>query len=121
MCGLATKVVVNRCTQNQNVFTLDSPNINLSKINLNHSDALDPPRRTTITTTDLVCWSYQVAQGMVYLARRGVLHGDLAARNLLLTHDGVVKICDFGLSRTMMPEEDYKKKTEVTLYTHPFR
>lgn len=46
----------------------------------------------TVTTTDLVCWSYQVACGMSYLASRGVLHGDLAARNILLCSDKVVKI-----------------------------
>lgn len=33
-----------------------------------------------------------------------VLHGDLAARNILLCTDNVVKIGDFGLARTM---EDY--------------
>lgn len=67
----------------------------------------------TITTTDLVSWSFQVAQGMHYLSTRGVLHGDLAARNVLLCRDRVIKICDFGLSRWMRPEEDYKKESNV--------
>lgn len=69
----------------------------------------------TITTTDLVCWSFQVARGMAYLASRGVLHGDLAARNILLCSDKVVKICDFGLSRSLRPEEDYQKESDVSL------
>lgn len=69
----------------------------------------------TITTTDLVCWSYQVARGMAYLASRGVLHGDLAARNILLCSNKVVKICDFGLSRSLRPEEDYQKESDVSV------
>lgn len=68
-----------------------------------------------ITTTDLVCWSFQVARGMEYLASRKVLHGDLAARNILLCDDNVVKICDFGLARSMYKSDNYKKKGEVSV------
>lgn len=67
-----------------------------------------------VTTTDLVCWSFQVARGMEYLASRKVLHGDLAARNILLCDDNVVKICDFGLARSMYKSDNYKKKGEVS-------
>ncbi|KAF4528475.1 hypothetical protein B566_EDAN015937 [Ephemera danica] len=42
-----------------------------------------------ISTKDLVCWSYQVARGMEYLASRQVVHADLAARNLLLAENNV--------------------------------
>lgn len=52
---------------------------------------------------------------MAYLASRGVLHGDLAARNVLLCSDKVVKICDFGLSRSLRPEEDYQKESDVSV------
>ncbi|KAB7495798.1 Vascular endothelial growth factor receptor 1 [Armadillidium nasatum] len=42
----------------------------------------------------------------------GVLHGDLAARNLLLASNNVVKICDFGLSRKMYENNVYLKKSD---------
>lgn len=65
------------------------------------------------TTTDLLCWSFQVARGMRYLSSRKVLHGDLAARNILLCSDNVVKICDFGLARSLYKCSQYQKEGEV--------
>ena len=41
----------------------------------------------------------QVSNGMEYLAQKHIHHGDLAARNILLTDSLVAKISDFGLSR----------------------
>lgn len=67
-----------------------------------------------ISTTDLISWSFQVARGMQYLSSRNVLHGDLAARNVLLCEDNVVKICDFGLARSMYKREVYKKAEDVS-------
>lgn len=55
---------------------------------------------------------------MDYLSSRKVLHGDLAARNILLADDNIVKICDFGLARSMYKNDNYKKKGEAPL---PFK
>ncbi|XP_017764514.1 PREDICTED: vascular endothelial growth factor receptor 1 isoform X2 [Eufriesea mexicana] len=63
-----------------------------------------------ICTQDLLSWAFQVARGMEYLSQRKVLHGDLAARNILLAEDNVVKICDFGLAKTMYKDNNYEKK-----------
>nr|XP_033335512.1 vascular endothelial growth factor receptor 1-like [Megalopta genalis] len=68
-----------------------------------------------ICTQDLLSWAFQVARGMEYLSQRRVLHGDLAARNILLADDNVVKICDFGLAKSMYKEEIYKKKSNGPL------
>ncbi|KAG8226012.1 hypothetical protein J437_LFUL004133 [Ladona fulva] len=68
-----------------------------------------------ICTRDLVCWAFQVARGIDYLASRRVLHGDLAARNILLAEDNVVKICDFGLAKSMYKSDNYKKKGDGPL------
>lgn len=43
-----------------------------------------------------------------------MLHGDLAARNILLADDNVVKICDFGLARSIYKNDEYQKKENVS-------
>jgi serine/threonine protein kinase len=42
------------------------------------------------------------------------MHGDLAARNILLADDNIVKICDFGLAKSMYKSENYRKKGDVS-------
>jgi FMS-like tyrosine kinase 1 len=68
-----------------------------------------------ISDKNLHSWCLQIARGMNYLASKKVLHGDLAARNVLLCEGNVVKICDFGLSRTLYKDLNYKKKSEGLL------
>ncbi|XP_053599846.1 vascular endothelial growth factor receptor 1 isoform X3 [Plodia interpunctella] len=64
---------------------------------------------------DLLAWAFQIARGMEYLASRKVLHGDLAARNIVLADDNIVKICDFGLARSIYKNDEYKKKSDSLL------
>lgn len=44
---------------------------------------------------------YQLACGLKYLHSAGVLHRDLKPSNILINAQCQVKICDFGLSRTL--------------------
>lgn len=53
----------------------------------------------TFSTSDLLQWSMQIADGMAFLASKKIVHRDLAARNVLLNDGKMVKISDFGLAK----------------------
>ena len=77
------------------------------------ADADEETDSISFSTRDLINWSVQIARGMDYLVSKKVLHGDLAARNVLLADDGVVKVADFGLARQLYNDYDYKKQGRV--------
>ncbi|XP_069842670.1 vascular endothelial growth factor receptor kdr-like [Dendropsophus ebraccatus] len=68
-----------------------------------------------LSMEDLICYSFQVAKGMEFLASRKCIHRDLAARNILLSENNVVKICDFGLARDIYKDPDYVRKGDARL------
>uniref|UniRef100_A0A182MN07 Receptor protein-tyrosine kinase n=1 Tax=Anopheles culicifacies TaxID=139723 RepID=A0A182MN07_9DIPT len=121
--GLQNMGMVDSCNTEVTAMTsvegedLNTVNSNEPLWRSNYGMDYKGPARS-VNTTDLVSWASQIASGMEYLAKRKVLHGDLAARNILLCDDNVVKICDFGLARSMYKSGNYKKKGESPL---PFK
>jgi len=77
------------------------------------SGGLDEP----INNRCLIKWAYDVSNGMEYLAQKQIMHGDLAARNILLDKDPlrsgymVGKIADFGLSKQLYDKATYEKRS----------
>ena len=43
----------------------------------------------------------QVASALAIAAERGIVHRDIKPENILLTHDDVIKVADFGLARRL--------------------
>lgn len=70
-----------------------------------------------LTTSDLVSWSYQIASGMRFLGSHKVVHGDLAARNIYLCDNNVVKIGDFGLAQFSFKTNTYLEKKQVGIWS----
>uniref|UniRef100_A0A8C7LNJ3 receptor protein-tyrosine kinase n=1 Tax=Oncorhynchus kisutch TaxID=8019 RepID=A0A8C7LNJ3_ONCKI len=76
----------------------------------------DPETDTwSLDIEDLLTVSYQVAQGMDFLASKNCIHRDVAARNVLLTDGHVAKICDFGLARDIENDSNYVVKGNARL------
>ncbi|XP_067232217.1 macrophage colony-stimulating factor 1 receptor isoform X1 [Chanodichthys erythropterus] len=69
----------------------------------------------SLDNTDLLKFSYQVAQGMEFLSSKNCIHRDLAARNVLVADGYIVKICDFGLARDIMNDLNYVVKGNARL------
>lgn len=67
----------------------------------------------SVTAKSLASWSYQVAQGMQFLAAHRIVHGNLSARAILLSDGNLVKISDFALARAMHKVDVFISEKEV--------
>ncbi len=45
----------------------------------------------------------QVCEALHFAHSHGIVHGDIKPSNLMVTHDGIVKLADFGLAQLMDP------------------
>lgn len=55
----------------------------------------------------------QVADGMAYLFSQRIIHGDLAARNCLISSDHRVKIADLGIGHDLYSSDYYDNGSQL--------
>ena len=62
-----------------------------------------------------ICYlMYQMVRGLKYLHSGNIMHRDLKPSNLLVNGDCILKICDLGLARGYVSEEENKTEYVVT-------
>lgn len=63
---------------------------------------------------------YQLLSGITFCHRRRVLHRDLKPQNLLISHEGTLKLADFGLARAYgVPIRTYTHEVVTLWYRAP--
>ena len=64
---------------------------------------IDPNFDIPIPQEEVLKIIHQLALGLQAIHGENIYHRDLKAGNIVLTEDGVIKICDFGLAKDMTP------------------
>ena len=82
---------------------------------LNRNDSTSSADPPGLSASDLINICYQIACGMEHIAGRGQVHRDLAARNCLVGQNMVVKIGDFGLSRSLYSNPYIRERSGADL------
>ena len=72
-----------------------------------------------LPVNDVIQWIHDVAEGLEYAARHGIIHHDVKPGNMMLDADGNAKVGDFGLARKQQTVDAEKDSYGSPLYISP--
>ena len=87
------------CSREEPIYIVTKLMIKGSLLEFLHGEG-----RQVLDMVKMIDISAQVAEGMAFLESHDFVHCDLAARNVLVSDNLVVKIADFGLSRVLFED-----------------
>jgi serine/threonine protein kinase len=61
----------------------------------------------TIDDDTIMNYTKQICNGLVYLEQCGIIHRDIKPKNILMTKNNIIKICDFGLAKNIILDNKY--------------
>src|SRR5580700_8076132 len=64
----------------------------------------DRLRESALPSRKAIDYAQQIASGLAAAHDKGIVHRDLKPENIFVTHDGRVKILDFGLAKLSRPD-----------------
>ena len=68
---------------------------------------------------DIINYTQQICQGLDYAHRKDIIHRDINPSNIMLSHDGIIKITDFGIAR-ILKDTSSGISDETTTGTPPY-
>lgn len=75
------------------------------------------PKGVPMALTKSLIW--QTLQAVNFCHLHNCLHRDVKPENILITKDGVVKLCDFGFARIISPGDNYTDYVATRWYRAP--
>lgn len=78
-------------------------------------------KRGPLTVREVVALGLELAEGLTYAHRRGVIHRDLKSENVLVTPEGEPKITDFGIARRLLTDGPQEALTREGMVLGTYR
>ena len=111
------ELVLEKCSLDSLIYATHTPSRAKSyflDIWINEGAALGQPKSpfNVIDEADRIAYARQILTGLKYIHSFGIIHRDIKPENILITHDGNVKLADFGISYIVhQPSSDVEVKS----------
>ncbi|XP_030655642.1 cyclin-dependent kinase-like 4 [Nomascus leucogenys] len=80
---------------------------------------LDPDQTSVIADAVIKSVLWQTLQGLNFCHIHNYMHRDMKPENILITKQGIIKICDFGFARILIPGDAYTGYVATRWYRAP--
>ena len=76
-------------------------------------------QKEKLSNTQALTWAHQAALALEHLHEKNLTHRDVKSSNIVITKDGMLKLCDFGFTREMFSTQETTRKRGTLVYKSP--